>query len=631
MTLTTFFILALTTLCLTLAWALWRARRAVAASTGQATCHDLKFGAMASISAHDGLVIQNTRGITLWVNPAYCDMMGWREDELIGRNPLTYALPPENRPTDEEIANFCMEPGNDLFEKLQVSEVTLFENVRKSGERFWIQISLSYNKGDDGETYVILVCRDVTAQVHREEELKETSDQLAFAASHDALTGAANRTKLLAYADSTLEAARINQDNVGLFQIDLDRFKEINDLHGHFAGDAILKHVTNAVTQMLGEDDLMARMGGDEFVVIRPQVSDIEALRHFGAQMREAIQKPCQWEAATLYCDASIGAALSENGRDSIEDLMHKADFALYDVKRAGRGAVAVFDAHLDRRQRRRSQRINEIVAAVDTPEIQFRFAPFGMAETGAVVGFETQAHWQHPTKGLLGPQKFLSTVHDLGLISRIDARAVIAAADLRRRLLDAGHGHVRVSFHCAGESMINDDYRQSLQKTLRDKDLAPADMLIEVRESTALDATDRQRQQLDALHRDGFAILLNDFSADIRGLANLGTLPISGFKITRDTMDGFLCDDDSRKMAGMIIDRATKVGLLAIVKGIETPEQARQVAAFGGQLIEGPLFAAPLPADQILPWLGQHAATGWQGASAIAPADLHRYLRANS
>lgn len=285
----------------------------------------------------DGLLVQDLTGCILWANPAYCRIMGYTLDEILGRNPLEFALPPEDTPPQSFIDNFTFDPDDPQWEGL-----SLYENQRKSGERFWNQIRVSYDMA--GANRVILVCRDVTHEVEQENKLRQKTAELAHIANHDPLTGAANRLRMVSYANEALAAIPGTGDQVGVMQIDLDHFKDINDTFGHAAGDALLCHVVEKVQSCLRRSDLLARPGGDEFVVICPQIETLDTLERIAQDVQKAIGQPLIWDDKTINASASIGVALSRHGKCGVDGLLHRADVALYEAKRNGRGQIGTFD-----------------------------------------------------------------------------------------------------------------------------------------------------------------------------------------------------------------------------------------------------------------------------------------------
>ncbi|MEL6685404.1 MAG: diguanylate cyclase, partial [Pseudomonadota bacterium] len=364
---------------------------------------DQHFAQIACQKANDGLCIMDMSGIVQWVNPAYCRMMGRDASEMIGRNPRSYALRPEARPSDEELADFRLDEvvtGNETLE--------LVENMRKDGTVFWNQINTGFHTAPGGQRFGIVVSRDVTALIEKEQQLEATTRELKHIAAHDDLTGLANRTQLSAFLESALENAQQTRTAVGVLHVDLDEFKAINDTYGHAAGDTVLRVVAQRLQHRTRDGDLVARIGGDEFVVVCCELSNLKELTKIADAIRIAVDQPITWDNAVLHCKVSIGAALSDDDSQTAADLLVQSDFALYEAKGAGRGRVAAYDAKLHRRQTRAKNRQDALVQAIRDKALTFYFQPVVARDPGVVRGFETLVRWEHPTDGMIAPDELL-------------------------------------------------------------------------------------------------------------------------------------------------------------------------------------------------------------------------------
>lgn len=255
-------------------------------------------------TSFDGLVIQDMRGNVIWANPAYCQMLGYSLDELIGRNPLSFALPPEDTPSPEEIESFRFDPEDPIYAALK-----LYPNQHRNGTRFWNQLSVSFKRTADGRENAILVCRDVSKEIARTHSLQNAQRQLQIEATHDSLTGMPNRRAIMDYLEGAV--AGPHSANVGVLHVDLDHLKDINVIHGHSAGDAILTHTARELKSSVGPNDLVARIGGDEFLVVFPRARTLDRLRAQAGEVLGAFKAPLEWNGRFIASHASIGAALN--------------------------------------------------------------------------------------------------------------------------------------------------------------------------------------------------------------------------------------------------------------------------------------------------------------------------------
>ena len=363
-------------------------------------------------NSSDGLVIQDMKARILWANPAYTQIHGLSLDDIIGRNPLEFALPKDQTPSEKDIKNFRFDPYDPAWSRLE-----LVKNVRADGTEFWNQINVSFRTADDGRQHAILVCRDVTQDVDQQEQLRDISTRLEYEATHDTLTGVPNRAAFLSFIDKALSKAGANR--VGLLHIDLDNFKNMNDTHGHSAGDAVLVHAASVVRNTVKRSDLVARVGGDEFVVVCIGMTTLNELAQLANELIELISEPFEWNNRTLQGGTSIGAILSQNGCTDAEELLVNADFALYEAKRGGRNQVALYDDAMYDHHGYLMRRSANLIDAVDTDALSYYFQPTMDLSTGDIMGFETLVRWEHTTDGFIPPDHFLRLAKDLGSYGR--------------------------------------------------------------------------------------------------------------------------------------------------------------------------------------------------------------------
>ena len=563
---------------------------------------DQQFHLIASACTDDGLVVQDLTGKVLWVNPAYCRIMGWEAHEMLGRNPLEYCLPKDQQMTAQDIAAFRFDAADPTWNQL-----ALHQNVKKSGELFWNQINVSFHVAPDGTTFVILVCRDVTEEVENAERLREKTAELAHVATHDGLTGAGNRAKLTSFVTEALARARDTGTQVGLLQIDLDKFKEINDTHGHATGDAVLKTIADRVTRTLRGTDLLARIGGDEFVAVCQDVADISQLQKLGATICEVARKPFTFGSQEISPSISLGAVISETNTETLDELLRKADFALYEVKRSGRGSVAIYDERLHKRLRRKERRSDELLRAVRENELTFHFQPTILAADGEVRGFEALVRWDHPKEGMLLPAQFLPLAHDLGLMVDIDLQAMNAAMVLRSKLIAAGWENMRTGFNASSALFTDGEIHPEFINMPARLGLSTDNIVVELPESVLFGEHIFPEQRVSIvhqLHALGFSIVLDDFGAGFAGLMHLVQLEIDGFKNARGLMENLLTEPACQRTLQVVIELAKDIGLLCISVGVESEEQFQVIREIGGDIAQGHWIAQPMAADSVIGWL---------------------------
>lgn len=583
---------------------------------------------VASQFADAGLVVQNLSGHILWANPAYCSMMGYDLDEILGTNPLSFCMPPDQALPPEKIAAFQYDPHDNSN-----AHNHLYRNQRKDGSLFWNQIGVVFNQLDDESWICVLVCRDVSTQIHKEQQLRKTTAELERLATTDPLTGLANRAELTHWLSRV--ASRKSDEMTGLLQIDLDQFKTINDNHGHAGGDAILRHVATQLKNTIRPGDLAARIGGDEFVVICPDIDSELEIQIIGASIAQAMGRPLTWSQRLLQCQVSIGAAIAADGTTSPEELMRRADFALFEAKRLGRGTIAVYNHDLHERHVKEVKLSQELVAAVRADALTYFFQPTMSIADGQIVGFETLVRWDHPRLGLIPPAAFLNLAQRLGLMAEIDFGAVRAALRLKAQLNETNFEGIRVGLNGSAELLSHPDFFDRLMAQMKKYDIAPSGIVIEVLETVVFDdmtQTNPLVAIVKRLHDAGFSTLLDDFGTGHAGLSHLAKLAVTGVKIDRSLTTNIISEATSAKIIAMILDLCNDLGLYVVTEGIETVEEACALMQLGGTVMQGYWLSKPMPADEVIPWLQNRPDIISQiDRSAIAPNVRQGYLRANS
>lgn len=583
---------------------------------------DTLFDRLMSESVSDGLLIQELDGAVAWANPAFCKMTGHTLEAILGRKPQTFVFPPDLRPSDEEIAAFRYDPALDHLSR------RLRRNIRADGTEFWNEHSISFREDPGGRMLAILCCRDVSEQVAREQDLRDTSAKLAYAAAHDSLTGLANRAELMAFTARAM--AGPGPGRVGMLHVDLDHFKAVNDTHGHSAGDAILVHIAGALRTVLRPGDLAARLGGDEFVICCPDIPSLDVLREIGDRLSAAINQPVLWHDRQISCSASIGADLAPEGDTSVEGLFQRSDFALYEAKKAGRDQLAAYDEVVHQRHAAQQELGADLTAAVHGGALSFAFQPILDLDTGQIVTLETLVRWQHPRLGPMSPGQFLPLAEELGLMSDLDFLAMGAAIDLKARLNRQGKRGLSVAINASSALLAHPDFTSRLAQGLRAQGVTPPEIGIEVLETVVFDAPgsgDKASAMISALRTAGHPVMLDDFGVGYAGLAHLAHLEVSGIKIDLSLVQAAKSDPTSVRILETMIELCSRLGLISVAEGVDTVWMATRLQDMGASRLQGWWLAPALPADEIETWLQGHSVPETPAAAPLAPAKAHRYL----
>ncbi len=470
----------------------------------------------------------------------------------------------------------------------------------RSGPTFEVTVS-------SGQKRTVLLFEDITERVMAEERIH-------FIARHDALTGLPNRSH---FSTLAMEQLRIRADTGApstLLIVDIDEFKHVNDSFGHMVGDELLRQSAERVRRALPQQALLARLGGDEFIALLPPSAEGDG-QSVADQVLEAFQPSFIINGLSLPVRASVGIVLSPNSQVDLEELMTKADLALYSAKAEGKGHGQVFHALMDTQYHYRQRLKADLREAVADGQLGLAFQPLLDIETRKVVSCEALARWTHPELGPIAPAVFIPLAEEMGLISDITAWAIENAAHECTCWPDP----VGVAVNVSGRDFRGIDLPALVSRALERSALDPARFEIEVTETALIEERDLAGDVLKALARRGIAIALDDFGTGYSSLSYLNALPFTKLKIDRS----FVVDIASNERALRLLDNVARLGrdldLTVVAEGVETEEQLNALASQTRvQQVQGYLFSRPLPARDIAELIerfnGKSGLTGHSG-----------------
>lgn len=570
----------------------------------QSGATDTRLASLILDHAHDGIVLLDIRGRILWMNPALERMIGWTLEEARGCNPAELINPPGMRPAAAELIDFRYNPDSSLFGKLRVSR-----HMRRDGSRFWNQQShaLIDLGPDDAQKMVVVSCRDITDEMRIQTALRHVKDDLEHAAHHDDLTGLGNRKKLTQYLASDAARRSLQKGDMGVLLLDLDRFKEINDTLGHAAGDAVLCHTAAGLTSTAQDGDLLCRMGGDEFLMIC--LSAPGGLVRRAKALHAAATRPLTWKDQTLRPGVSIGVSMlgaMEDGLDlGGEELIRRADQALYSAKEGGRGRTVLYTAALGRRYRAEQALGQDLAEAVEKMQFCVHLQPILHIGKGNVTGCEALLRWRHPTRGLLTPSAFLPAAEQGRLLHEINHQAMNTALDALVALRTEGFCDLEISLNVSSSILAHVEYPALLTWALESRALPPQSVCVEILETT-LDNGDEAAipSAVTSLRQLGVRVALDDFGTGYAGLHHLAALEIDAIKLDRAMIRRLQTDSRTRTMARALMHLCRQLGVEAIATGVETQEQLDILRRARCPKVQGYGFAPPMPLPDFLDWL---------------------------
>jgi diguanylate cyclase (GGDEF)-like protein len=427
-------------------------------------------------------------------------------------------------------------------------------------------------------------------------------------ATHDNLTELPNRVLLHDRLDQAISSAIRQKHDIGLVILDLDRFKEVNDTLGHFAGDRLLKQVALRLTGVVKDGDTLARMGGDEFAILLTEVEDKAALEVFLQRILDSMVLPFTLEGMALDVQASIGVALCpEHGKDG-DTLIQRAEVAMYAAKQQKNG-YAIYSSKMDRHSSRRLTLMGELRQALQEGELVLYYQPQIDLKNKKVNKAEALIRWQHPKHGLLNPSEFINMAERTGLIK--DLTLWVLRESVNQILLWQQRGlSVSLAVNFSPTCLLSPELPEIMTGLLGSHDLGGSVLTVEITETSIIQDPDLALEILNRLKTLGVDISIDDFGIGYSSLALLKKLPVNEMKIDRSFVMDMLGNEDDGIIVKSIIDLAHNLGLTVVAEGVETKKVAQRLRELGCDLLQGYYFSRPVPADQFEAWHASLSAT---------------------
>jgi diguanylate cyclase (GGDEF)-like protein len=433
------------------------------------------------------------------------------------------------------------------------------------------------------------------------EQLRVLEGQLTYQASHDPLTGLANRTLFRAALAETID--RYDGRPGAVMFIDLDDFKVVNDSFGHAAGDALLIEVAARLRSCVAEPAEIARLGGDEFAVLLKEMDDPFAASKVANNILVALEVPALVGSRRLDIRASIGIALVEKASDP-EAMMRNADTAMYAAKGRGKHAVVMFEPSMYESNLNRFYLHNDLQRAITGGELVLHYQPIIRFGTGALLGVEGLVRWNHPSLGLLSPSAFLHLAEETGLLASIDMMMLDHACAWLAKVDETDAGLIPwVNVNLAPQNFHQPDLIAHILETLHRHGLSADRIGIEVTENLLSEHADHAIETITRLNSIGLRVALDDFGTGYSSLSYLQSMPVSVIKIAQVFVDNLESSDSQRDLTGAIIGLSAALDKFVIAEGIERPEQAALLESLGCDAGQGYHFARPMEGDAFLTW----------------------------
>ncbi len=435
------------------------------------------------------------------------------------------------------------------------------------------------------------VARDLT-------ERKQSEEIIRHQAYHDLLTGLPNRSLFMDRLAQALTQAKRGNHVVAVVFLDLDRFKLVNDTLGHATGDELLRVVARRLAGTLRSEDTLARIGGDEFLLLLPRIRSGADAERVADKLVGELKPPFRIEEQEFRVSASMGIALYPKDGDTVDLLIRNADLAMYNAKNRRNGCYVSYSKGMDAAPSRHLTFEREIRQALESRQFEVYYQPQVYAPTGAILGLEALIRWNHPAYGQLAPGEFIPVAEKSGLIAEIGKVVLHRVCTDLRHWLDSNLPHARLSVNLSSQHIDTKDFVEDIIGILREHNVPGDHLEVEITENIQLCEVESVVEKLRMLHNHGVTVAIDDFGTGYSSLSYLRKLPIHTLKIDRS----FVKDIDTGRAEGCIvpaiISMAKELGLSIIAEGVETEDQRNYLESLGCGLMQGFFFSPAVPAE---------------------------------
>lgn len=563
-------------------------------------------------TANGAVIVTDLHGQILWVNPAFSNLTGYLLDEIVGDRPGKFLQGPDTDPdTVREISTVIMWG--------QTIKTTIL-NYRKDRTPYWIELNISPMLDENGAIdKFFAISRDITEQLDRERQLLETHEAIEYQALHDPLTGLPNRR----YIDKCFQDPAY--DGALVVRVDLDHFKHVNDTLGHAAGDHVLVYVSEVISEKMGPDDIAARVGGDEFIMLLKAGTTFEKAQALCQSILDDLRQDIVYGDKRCRIGASFGIASPDDDLLDEKDIVSCADVALYLAKDRGRNTIVHYtkSVHADVMEMRTLA--SDLETALEDRSFVPYFQPQFCARREKMNGVEVLLRWDHPRVGILPPDKFLHVASQMSLLGKIEAILFEETVSILKDFESRGIKIPKASFNVSRDRLLD----RTLPETLSGTGLKDTVISLEILESFLIEEENRAFfDGLSKIRDAGIQLELDDFGSGHASVIGLSQLRPDMMKIDRRLVQPILEDETTAKLLQSIIDIGRNLGIKIVAEGVETAAHARVLTDLGCDVLQGFYFSKPLAADAFESYYQRvHSA----GSEQIVPISVPRWQRSSS
>ncbi|WP_419799990.1 putative bifunctional diguanylate cyclase/phosphodiesterase [Terasakiella sp.] len=550
------------------------------------TQDQLQLAATVFQTASEAMMVTDKDDIIQMVNPAFSKITGYSEREVLGHSPTLLSSGHHNAAYYKKMYLDLQNTGTWQGE---------IWNRRKSGEIYpeWLSISTIYD--DDGEVLQrVSLFTDITSR-------KKSEERIHYQANYDSLTDLPNRNLFKERLNHAINMARRSKDRVALLFLDLDNFKHINDTLGHLLGDELLRQVAERLRSLFRESDTIARLSGDEFVIIINEANYDPDLQHLLTRLLECLSLPYALDGNTAYTSVSVGATFFPDDAQSGDNLLKNADAAMFKAKEMGRNTYSFFTPEMNNRAQERHTLEVALHKALDKKHFLLHYQPIVDPHTQTVVSTEALVRWNDPEKGLISPDKFIPVAEDTGLI------VPMGEWILRQACTDAAHWqkeegfNIGVSVNLSSRQFMRSDIYGLVKDVLKESQLPASKLTLEITESLLVEDENEILKTLRKLRDLGVLLSIDDFGTGYSSLSYLKRFPITTLKIDRSFICDILSDSEDSALTQAILSMAKSMNLKVVAEGVENAGQAEYLKERQCDLIQGFYYSKPLALEDLL------------------------------
>ena len=552
----------------------------------------LRLSASVFENSVEGVVITDPDGKVIEVNRAFCDILGYSRNEVIGQNPSLFKSGRHDK---------------DFYHSMWKSLDTVGQwrgeiwNRRKNGSIFpeWLTIN-SVHDSSNKLTHYIGIFTDIT-------HIKRSQEQIDHLSRHDPLTDLPNRLLLQERLEQAIKHANRHGDMLAVASIDVDRFKQINDSFGHPSGDQLLQIIAARLLVRLNDGDTLARISGDEFVLLLENVDSVEKTGVAANTIMSAFSDPYLLGTHEISITASVGIAIFPSDGSDATTLMRNADTALHRAKEAGHNQYQFYTEELTQNVFKRVSLENSLRQAIQRKEFFLTYQPQIDTESKRIIGAETLIRWDHPKLGLVSPSQFIPLAEETGMIHEIGNWVLHAACQQGSKWLQQGLDFGRLSINIAGPQIQQGKLADKVTDVLAISGFPPTMLELEVTEGFIMQEAETAIEQLNSLRDLGITLSIDDFGTGYSSLSYLKRLPIHTLKIDQSFVKDIPENAEDVAITCAIIALGNSLGMSIIAEGVESAEQSQFLSEHGCKLAQGFFYSKPLTVKEFEEFLHNH------------------------